>query len=89
MPLRMRGVRGEVRAGYKVAAQLGEWNMDESGRVEATPDEINEYWLDQTNKHSLWLWIGKRAWVWHEAEVVDRGTPFIVRVIGSPVVRDI
>ncbi len=84
----MRGVHGELRSGYKVAAQLGAWTMDGGGRVEAQPLDVNDFWMD-SGKHSLWLWVGARAWVWQEAEVVDRGTPFIVRVTGSPVVRDV
>lgn len=88
MPLRMRGGLGELRSGYKVAARLNSWEMDESGSVQATASDVNEFLLDQGGKLAVWLWVGKRAWVWRQAEVVARGTPFVLRVEGSPEVRD-
>ncbi len=89
MPLQMRGGHGEVRKGYRVAAHLGEWTMDEGGRLQGTPLDVNHYWLDQPGSFELWLWLGRRAWGWREAEILDKGAPFIVRAIGSPVVRDV
>ncbi len=84
----MNGMHGELRVGNKVAAQLGEWHMNDGGRVEAHPLEVNDFWLNN-GKHSLWLWLGTRAWVWNNVEIVDGGSPFIVHVAGSPVVRDV
>lgn len=84
----MRGVAGELRKGYRVVAQLGAWSMDETGRVEAEPLEINEFLIDQGGQFALWLRLSQRAWVWREADIADRGRPFIVRVNGKPEVRD-
>ncbi len=91
MALRMSGVSGELRKGYRVVAQLGAWSMSENGRVEAEPVEVNSFLLEQTvtGRFALWLRLNKRAWVWNDAEVVDGGRPFIVRVNGSPAVRDV
>lgn len=88
MPLQMRGVSGELRKGYRVVAQLGTWRMDETGRVEAVPLEVNEFLLDQGGQFALWLRLSQRAWVWRDVDVADAGSPFIVRVNGSPDVRD-
>lgn len=92
MSLRMRGINGELRKGYRVVARLGQWSMDEGGRVEAVPVEINTFLLEQETdsyRYSLWLWMGKRAWVWQKADVRDRGTPFVVHVEGAPAIRDV
>lgn len=88
MGIQLRGHSGELRKGYKVAARLGAWAMDGSGRCEAQALETNDYWLDQPGSFDLWLWVGARAWVWKGVDVADRGEPFVVRAPGSPDIRE-
>lgn len=89
MSLRMRGVAGELRRGYQVAADLGPWTMDESGRVEATPITVDAYWIENAaGGLALWLRVGKKAWVWRDVVMETAGPPIVVRVAGSPTIRD-
>lgn len=85
--MRMAGAAGELRAGYQVAARLGKWTMD-ADRVEAAVEETNDFFLDLPGDKALWLRMGARYWVWPVVDVVDAGRPLVVRVLGSPQVRD-
>jgi hypothetical protein len=85
MPISMRGQRGELRNGYQVAAQLRAWSLD-SGQV-LTSGIVDEFWA--AGDLSLWLIVGRRAWVWRQAELAGReGDQLRIRVTGSPEVRD-
>ena len=86
MALSMRGLDGQLRYGYQVVAQLSAWSLEDA-RVEATARNVNEVWMGESPL-SLWLTVGRRAWVWREVEVASAGPPLVVRVVGSPEVRD-
>ena len=88
MGLNMRGHSGEVRLGYRVAAKLTNWTLDENGRVEAVPTERVDMLLDQAPL-SLRLNVGQngRVWAWQQVEMLDYESPLVIRVIGSPEVR--
>lgn len=87
MSLRMRGISGELRKGYQVAAQLGPWSMD-GGRVEAATVVVDKFWIDSPGGWALSLRLGKKSWVWRQVDVLDVGPPMVLRVAGSPTVRD-
>jgi hypothetical protein len=85
MSMSMRGAVGEVRYGYQLAAQLSSWQLD-NDRVRADVPYRNDMWLD-TGTLTLKLSVGAKVWVWREVEMLS-SEPFILRVIGSPEVRD-
>lgn len=85
----MTGTTGELRLSYRTAARLKDWSMDESGRVQARRVASNQIMLDRPGPFSLWLQVGRRAWVWEQAAVADAGDPFVVQTTGSPIVRDL
>lgn len=87
MSMRAVGPAGELRLGYQVAARLGSWTFQED-RVEAAVEDANEFFLDQPGAKSLWLRMGRKYWVWQTVDVVDAGRPMVVRVSGSPEVRE-
>jgi len=80
-------VAGELRHGYRVVAQLGRWTLTK-GRVEAQPVSVNAFELEQASSVSLRLTMSNKYWVWTDVEVVNQGTPLVVRVNGAPTVRD-
>lgn len=87
MALELRGSTGELRYGYHVAARLGAWSLSED-RVEARAvSGVHPVWVER-EPLTLHLAVGAKQWVWSGAEVVDPGTPFVIRVSGSPAVRD-
>jgi hypothetical protein len=87
MALNQSGRGGELRCGYQVAARLGAWTLNHDGRVEAAVADLDTFWLESSPQVSLWLRVGRRHWVWRTVEVVSPD-PLVVKVIGSPTVRD-
>lgn len=85
MALSMRGQVGELRCGYQVVARLGPWTSD-GARVEAGVQAVDEFWLD--GRLSLWLTVGRKAWVWRDVQLQELGPPLVARVTGTPEVRD-
>ncbi len=73
MPQIARGLVGELRAGWQVAARLATWSLstpdDRMGagewRCTATLLEASDYWLTHGGRLDLWLDVGRAWWVWH------------------------
>ncbi len=79
-----RGIDGALKKGYQVAARFSRWHLDNGGRLEATVSARNEFWLEQEGL-TLELAVGQtRKLIWRTFDVLDRGNPFVFRVIGSP-----
>lgn len=88
MSLTASGLTGELRKGYQVVARLSGCTLSaETARVDGIASDVNTFWIDQP-PFSLWLKFGSRHWVWRETEVIDSGSPFAIRLHGSPDVRD-
>lgn len=85
MSLSMRGLVGEVRYGYQLAAQLGSWRLEDN-RLEATTSYQNDMWLNH-GALTLKLGIGAKVWVWRDVELFS-AEPFTLRLNGSPEVRE-
>ena len=81
-----RGQSGVVKRGYHPVARLAEWTLS-GDRLEARAADVNRFWLEQDGPTSVALQMGRKQWVWQDVVVVDPGTPFVVRVSGSPKVR--
>jgi hypothetical protein len=88
MSLTASGIFGELKRGYQTVARLTDWKLDADDKCEATAADVNTFWFDQPGPMALWLKVGKRFWVWRETEILSSETPFVIRVIGSPDVRD-
>lgn len=87
--LRMRGESGELRRSYQVAARLGPWHMDENGRVDVDSAETFEHFMELPEPPlTLRLRLGRRAWCWQEVQVIQSGQHLVLKVVGSPTVRD-
>ncbi len=90
-----RGVRGELRVGYHVAAWLGAWEVTIAedrfvdGRWTATAEVLgaDQYLLEAGGQFELRLAMGERWWVWADVggplAGVGRG-PLTIRGRGGP-----
>lgn len=79
--MKMSGVRGEVRVGGRVAANLGRWSFDGTSKdwtVEATATDIDEYWIESGGPFDLHLHIGENIRRYRDVRVSGR-SPLMVR----------
>jgi len=82
--LQMTGQSGQLRAGGRVAANLGRWSMrdsDDTWTLECQPVEVNDYWLDNGTSFELRLDVGRRIWRWRDVTVSGRLT---IHAVGRP-----
>jgi hypothetical protein len=73
--LAAKGVSGELRHGYQVAARFGAWTLTvERGALSAIVSvsnlEPDGFWFDQ-HPQSLRIQVGSRLWVWRDAERIS------------------
>ena len=79
----LRGVSGEVRYAYHLAAKLGPWTLSE-GRLDAETSYRNDTWIE-CGKLKLSVDIGKQVWTWREIELIDNAPKVLsLRVLGEP-----
>ena len=86
------GGRGELRAGYQVAAQLGTWNLgfptehfsDGCWTLTAEMLARDVFWLHHAGELGLWLDMGKTWWVWRSVSVECGMTTVTVSGAGGP-----
>jgi hypothetical protein len=83
--LAAKGMSGELRHGYHVAARFGAWTLNvergsASSIVSVSALEPDGFWFDQYPQ-SLKLQVGTRLWVWRVAERLNE-TQY--RVSGDP-----
>lgn len=74
----VRGIGGEIRVGYHVAAVLGSWTGDrrteeDPFRVSAELKSASEFWMNN-KEHSLVLFMGTDRWRW-EGVAITSFTP--------------
>ena len=84
--LSMRGNRAEIRLGYQVAAELGEWEFREAGDgfvVDAVVSKANPVYLGQAPL-ALDIPQGRKTLRFHSVEVQQLGGRVKVRGQGSP-----
>jgi hypothetical protein len=86
--LSARGLSGELRHGYQLAARFSAWTLtaergSEYSIVTIERLEPDAYWFDQYPQ-SLRLEVGRRQWMWREAERLS-ATQY--RVTGDPLVE--
>lgn len=76
------GVTGELRAGGRLVARLGDWaanRVTDSGKngnpvawaIGAALTEVNDLWLTNGQAYELRLHVGKSQWRWRDV-VVER-----------------
>lgn len=92
--MRVTGKAGELRYGYRVVAELGEWELEIQARptrlVEASAAvrTLDRYWLCE-RPMTLALDIGAATWIWAGVEPRFDGVNRLrVTTTGRPEVRE-
>jgi hypothetical protein len=93
--VRARGVAGELRAGYHVAAWLGLWGLSVRDDVipvgewacDAEVLARDDYWLEHGGPITLVLEVGPRIWKWRDVGIEDDGTKLRINGTGRPEVE--
>ena len=91
MALRVSGLRGQLRVGYQVAAELGPWRLalapqlPRTYTVDAIVDQISAYWIAE-RPLVLALEVGRDMWVWAHVDPSIGGDTVTAVVCGAPTV---
>lgn len=90
MATTFRGASGRLRAGPRVAADLGEWSVavgEEMGggvfRCDAAIRRRDEFWLEHGRGFVLDLDIGANVWRWRAVEIAA-GQRLSAKATGNP-----
>jgi hypothetical protein len=90
--LQVTGLRGELRVGYQVAAELGPWRLALAPQlprrytVRAAIVAVSAYWLHQ-QPLTLALEVGPDVWSWPVAEPGPLGQQVETIVTGAPTIE--
>lgn len=90
------GTRGQIRAGYRIAADLGAWALDLLGsgfgadewEITADVARADGYWLDHGGgAFEVRLQLARSWWCWRGVAVERSGERVMIRGSGKPEVR--
>ncbi len=85
--LTVQGVRGELRHGYRVAAELGPWTFTNEGMtVRAEIVTKDDVWFDEPGTKTIRLRVGTEWWEW-PVQPDLHGNGLVAVVAGAPRVR--
>lgn len=89
------GTAGQIRAGYRVAADLGAWTLDllgtafgtDSWEITADVARADGYWLDHGGAFEIRLRLARSWWCWRDVAIERSGDRVTIRGRGKPEVR--
>ena len=84
--MRMTGSGGELRAGGRLAASVGDWSFTgtpEAWELTGTATEVDHYWLNAAAVHRLTLRVGTRRWRWPAVRAAVDGAELTITGSGE------